>query len=153
MKASALLIAISIVGCVAFAIIGVVRNLTPLENVLLQVFAIGVGVASSIVFGRLSARSAAQEMIKPHARSAFRRLVSLYRSLSRVATAIEIARPHLQQSAIGLATLDKLSAIVTEQLSTAGDALEDWNDIVPEEVSELRERMREAQTHDGSGRQ
>ena len=28
-----------------------------------------------------------------------------------------------------------------EQLSTADDALEDWNDIVPEDVAELREKL------------
>ena len=33
--------------------------------------------------------------------------------------------------------LAKLDAIVAEQLATADDALEDWRDIVPEDVEEL----------------
>ena len=35
-------------------------------------------------------------------------------------------------------SMAKLEAIVIEQLATADDALEDWNDIVPDEVSELK---------------
>ena len=33
--------------------------------------------------------------------------------------------------------LARLEAIVIEQLATADDALEDWRDIVPEDVEEL----------------
>lgn len=135
------LILISLVGSGFFVRIGAERTFSNLENTLLQVFAIGIGIAGSVIFGRESARDAARELVKPHARSAFRRLVSLYKSLSRVAVAIEQARV---QSVDGTsnATLDKLSAIVEEQLATADDALEDWNDIVPEDVRELRQQLR-----------
>ena len=34
-------------------------------------------------------------------------------------------------------TLAKLDTIVTEQLAAADDALEDWRDIVPDDVKEL----------------
>ena len=37
--------------------------------------------------------------------------------------------------------LTVLQAIVTEQISTADDAMEDWADIVPDEVNELRRRL------------
>ena len=37
--------------------------------------------------------------------------------------------------------LAKLEAIVIEQLSSADDAIEDWRDIVPEEVKELDQRF------------
>jgi hypothetical protein len=37
--------------------------------------------------------------------------------------------------------LARLEAIVIEQLATADDALEDWRDIVPEDVKELRGRL------------
>jgi hypothetical protein len=139
-NASAILILISIIGSAVFTTVGASRNLSTLENTLLQVFAIAVGIGASIVFGRESARDAAREIVKPHAKSAFRRLVSLYKSLSRVAVAIEQARPQVSDAASS-GVLDKLSAIVAEQLATADDALEDWNDIVPEDVKELRQRM------------
>lgn len=65
------------------------RTLPPLESVILQLFAVLTGLGGSFIFGRQSAREAAREIIKPHARSAFRRLLSLYHSLSRVAVTIE----------------------------------------------------------------
>jgi len=42
-----------------------------------------------------------------------------------------------------MAILDRLDAIVTEQIGTADDALEDWNDVVPEELTSLREQLRQ----------
>ena len=74
-------------------------------------------------------------MVEPHARSAFRRLISLYQSLSRVATIIE-------EEGNGDATkIEIVKAIVIEQIATANDALADWHDIVPESVEELRSGM------------
>ena len=42
--------------------------------------------------------------------------------------------------------LAKLEAIVTEQLSTADDAIEDWNDIVPEDVAGLKQKLQSDNT-------
>ena len=116
------------------------RDLTSLENTLLQAFSLAFGLIGSFLFGKQSANDVAKEMIKPHARSAFRRLMSLYESLSRVGLEIESSKisPSKQNSAN---TIAKLEAIVIEQLATADDALEDWNDLVPEEVAELREKL------------
>src|SRR5262245_40768924 len=77
---------------IAFCVVAIFRTLTPLENVLLQVFSLGIGLIGSYVLGRESARQAARELVKPHARAAFRRSLSLYRSLSRLAVAIQAAR-------------------------------------------------------------
>lgn len=114
--------------------------LTDLENVLLQIIFLAIGCSVSFFVGKKSVEKAAKEIIKPHARKAFRRLVSLYQSLSRAANAIKSAQddesPEKQQ-----VTLAKLDAIVTEQLATADDALEDWNDIVPEDVEELKQKL------------
>jgi hypothetical protein len=117
------------------------RDLTSLENVLLQVISLGLGLIGSYVLGRESARDAAKEMVKPHARSAFRRLLSLYRSLSRLAYAIETMREDGKVHAETTQVLDKLEGIVIEQIATADDALEDWRDIVPEDVEELRAQL------------
>lgn len=38
--------------------------------------------------------------------------------------------------------MKQLEAVVTEQLATADDAMEDWNDVVPEDVCELKQRLR-----------
>lgn len=116
------------------------RELTGLENTLLQSFALLFGLVGSFLFGQQSMRDAAREIIKPHARSAFRRLISLYESLSRVALEIENSKNNNESNSEKIA-LAKLEAIVIEQLATADDALEDWRDIVPNEVTELRKRL------------
>lgn len=130
----ALLIIITLVVSGFFVYITTQRTVTSLEGMLLQAFALTSGLAGSFLFGKQSAKDAGREIIKPHARSAFRRLMSLYESLSRVAAEIEATG---KSDEIKLA---RLNAIVVEQLSTADDALDDWQDIVPEEVAEIRDR-------------
>lgn len=135
----ALLLFFSIGVSVILAYTATQRTLSGLESTLWQIFVFAGGLAGSFIFGRQSAREAAKEMIKPHARSAFRRLLSLYQSLSRAATTIESAQisdsPENDQVALA-----RLEEIIAEQLSTADDALEDWRDIVPEDVGELEQK-------------
>lgn len=119
------------------------RDLTSLENTLLQAFSLAFGLIGSFQFGKQSAKGAAKEMIKPHARSAFRRLISLYESLSRVGYVIDGAT---DSSDLNI-TMGKLEAIVIEQLATADDAIEDWSDIVPEEVAELKDKWKGSNNH------
>lgn len=144
--ATVLIIASFGVGAL-FAYVASERQLTSLEGVLLQGFSLSAGLLGSFLFGKLSTRKAAQEMIKPHARSAFRRLISLFKSLSRVAIIIADAqgKGSTQEHEIAL---KQLEAVVTEQLATADDAMEDWNDVVPEDVQELKQRLSLQKTED-----
>lgn len=112
------------------------RPLTNLESVLLQLFTLVTALIGSFFFGRQSARETAGDIIRPHARSAFRRLVSLYRSLSRVAYIIESSQNSESPKDCQVIFV-KLEVIVGEQLVAADDALKDWRDIVPEDVEEL----------------
>ena len=110
--------------------------LTGLESTLWQIFTFAAGLSGSFIFGRQSAREAAREIIKPHARSAFRRVLSLYRSLARTSATIKSSQvPGFDEDP--QVTLAKLDTIVTEQLAAADDVLEDWRDIVPDDVEEL----------------
>lgn len=141
----ALLLIFSIGVSVILAYTATKRTLSGLESTFWQIFVFATGLAGSFIFGRQSARETAKEIIKPHARSAFRRLLSLYHSLSRAATAIEsgqISDSH-ENYQVALARLEE---IVTEQLSIADDALEDWRDIVPEDVDELEQKRRSDNT-------
>ncbi len=135
----ALLLLFSIGISIILAYTATQRTLSGLESALWQIFVFAGGLAGSFIFGRQSAQEAAREMIKPHARSAFRRLLSLYQSLSRAATTIESAQisDSHENDQVALARLEE---IITEQLSTADDALEDWRDIVPEDVGELEQK-------------
>ena len=135
----ALLLLFSIGISIILAYTATQRTLSGLESTLWQIFVFAGGLAGSFIFGRQSARETAREMIKPHARSAFRRLLSLYQSLSRAATTIESAQisDSHENDQVALARLEE---IISEQLSTADDALEDWRDIVPEDVEELKQK-------------
>lgn len=121
------------------------RTLNGVESVLWQIFVLVAGLTGSFIAGKQSAREAAKEIIKPHARSAFRRLLSLYRSLSWTLTEIKSSQSSGVQEDFQV-VLAKLEAIVTEQLTAADDALEDWNDIVPEDVEELRQKLQSDNT-------
>ena len=86
------LVITSIIIAIIFSIVAAFRNLSSLENVLLQYCSLIAGLIGSYIFGRQSAKEAGTELIKLHAKSAFRRLMSLYSSLSRLAVAIQAAR-------------------------------------------------------------
>ena len=121
------------------------RTLNDVEGTLWQVFVFGAGLTGSFIFGRQSAREAASEIIKPHARSAFRRLISLYNGLSRAAKAIESSQRSESDEDYQV-LLARLREIVAHQLITADNALEDWNDIVPEDVKELKQKLQSDNT-------
>lgn len=135
-----LLLLISIGSAVFFVHQAVTRELTEVEGIYFQALISITSFASSFIFGRMSARAAAREIIRPHARSAFRRLVSLYKSVSRVASVAAAARESSSDHD-HLVALSKIEESVFAQLLTADDAIEDWRDIVPEDVDELRESI------------
>ena len=43
--------------------------------------------------------------------------------------------------------IEKFEGIVIEQLATSGDSLEDWNDLVPEEIAALKARIQAPTTY------
>ena len=106
----------------------------------LQILALLAGIGASYIFGRSASKESVRETIEPHARSAFRRLISLYRSISRVAAIIES-----EEARDDAAKIDIIRAIVVEQIATADDALADWQDVVPEAVEEMGKEMRIAE--------
>lgn len=111
------------------------RTLTAVEGTLWQIFVLAAGLAGSFIFGQQSAK-----INKLHARSAFRNLLSLYQSLRLAATQIKTARSsesHEDTQVI----LARVDATITSQIMTADNALEDWRDIVPEDVEELEHRL------------
>ena len=115
------------------------------SDVLLQFIFLAIGCGVSYWVGQKSVKRAAEEIVKPHAKSAFRRLRSLYDNLSRAATVIESGQVSDSQENYQVA-LARLEEIVVAQLSTADDALEDWRDIVPEEVEELKQKLQSDST-------
>ncbi len=135
-----LLVIVSLGVLGAFWHVANTRNYTNLESYFLQICVALIGIAVSFYSARLSVREAAREIIKPHARSAFRRLLSLYRSISEVGRIIELSR-NAESLDSDKVILAELKGIVFWKLVTADDALEDWKDIVPDEVKELDRKL------------
>ena len=112
------------------------RQLTSLESVLFQILIFAAGLSGSFIAGRNSSLKAAQEMIRPHARSAFRRLFSMNRSLQNLSAMIsEMRRDKPDQR------LDTIQSLVNEQIWTGQDSLADWRDIIPEDMAEFERRQ------------
>lgn len=126
---------------------------------LLQGFTLILGIGTSYLFGLASAKSAAEEMVRPHARSAFRRVVALFQAFKRLGNSIgartavleAIAEDHDGMVPIDhvRGAMDFLLMQVFEQTGTAGDAIEDWRDLVPSEVAAIEAQAKERQTSDG----
>lgn len=128
------LVAISIAFAIITIWISSTRELTPLETTLLQVVSLGVGLYGSYRFGRSSAAESVRETARLHARHAFRRVLELndgLYSLSERIRRIRRIRPSVELAVI--------QAIVDEQVAFGLSAIEDWRDIIPEDVDELLE--------------
>ena len=138
------LICLVVLGATAVSVLLTsILNLS--SDILLQFIFLAIGCGVSYWVGKTSVRKAAEEIVKPHAKSAFRRLRALYENLSRAANVIESGQVSDSQENYQV-TLARLEEIVAAQLITADDALEDWNDIVPEEVEELKQKLQSNST-------
>lgn len=114
------------------------RALSQLEVVMFEVLTLGLGAFGSFWFGRSSAREAAREMVRPHARSALRTILSLRDSLVRLSGRIEELKMEGADH-----RLDIVQSIVHEQIPIGRSAVEDWRDFVPEDVEEVLKRWNE----------
>ena len=132
------LIGLALVFAVALgAMIAVssMRDLSQLETILFQVVTLATGLLASYRFGRNAARDAAYEVIRPHARSALRRILSLRDSLFRLSDRIEEFKEEGPDY-----RLDVIQAIIVEQIPLGGSAVEDWRDIIEDDVEEVVQR-------------
>lgn len=108
-------------------------------------------IYASYVFGKVSARRAADDLNRSRAKSPFRRMQTLYRAMERQRQSIEEVRHHLARLQLGDGNarvlfdsvdfaLTHLDRIVVEHIATGEDALSDWRDVAPDEVAEIERR-------------
>ena len=128
---------------ISFVALNVFRSVSAVENTLFQILISVTGLLGSYIFGRNSARAGAIEVIKPHARAAFRRVAALYIGLYRLSVKIEELKDEGPDH-----RLDLIQALVNEHIATGQDAIEDWRDIVPEEVAEIERRSAQNEQSD-----
>ena len=133
-----LLIAISITVAIIMIIVSSLRDLTSLEATLFQVISLAAGLSGSFIFGRSSAAESARENIRLHARPAFRRALELYYRLYGLSIEIESLKQEDAER-----SLDIIQAIVNEQIRTGNSTIEDWRDIIPEDVDDVINRLKE----------
>ena len=133
-----LLIVISITVAIIMIIVSSSRDLTSLEATLFQVVSLAAGLYGSYRFGRSSAAESARENIRLHARPAFRRALELYNRLYDLSIEIESLK---QEGADH--RLDVIQATVNEQIRTGNSTIEDWRDIIPEDVDDVINRLKE----------
>jgi hypothetical protein len=121
----------------------------PLALALLQVVTLALSLVGSFFFGRNTAREAAQDVLRPHARNSFRLVQNLAKAFQRLGTSIGQQRTFLTQLADAedrvlvvnvQQSMELLEVQVLEQIGTATNALEGWRDILPDEVEELERR-------------
>lgn len=137
---SLLLFSISVLIVVFSTDVSPEKDLTALENRLLWIFGLVSSMIASFLITRQSTQKVALDMIKPHAKSAFRRLLWLYGSLSRLSILIHETRKNDSMNDNELVQI--IEALITEQIATAGDSLEDWRDIIPEQIEEVEESIK-----------
>ena len=134
----ALLCGLAIVAAWWFVGVASRRQITQLEGALFQVITLGLGFLGSYVFGKQSAATAAREIIRPHARSAFRRALTHFGALMRLKKTIDGFKASDCDKEEILRTVD---ALVAEQVATVDDSMEDWRDLVPDEVAKIESRL------------
>jgi hypothetical protein len=128
--------------------VGVQKTPNPLAASLLQAITLVFTVAGAYIFGTASASVAAEEMIRPHVRSAFRRQRNLYMGLGRLESEINL-QMSLQSDVTARLQMAVFRSMITEMINTADDALEDWRDIVPEDVKQIEdEALRRRRTEE-----
>lgn len=132
------LIVVALGLAIAFIKISADRQLTPLENTLFQTLALAAGLTGSYLFGLKSAETTARELLRPAAKSAFRRVLWLYGSLERLARTLD---ERSGDDAVQL-RMKVARAILREQLASASDSMEDWRDLVPDEVADVERKLR-----------
>ncbi len=125
-----------------FVIIAAIRDLSSVENVLLQFIFLSIGCGVSYQVGKQSVEKARDEILKPQARNAVRYLVSLYKSVTRAAAVTESAQNFESRENYNIIRA-YLLGIFGEQLATADNAIENWRDILKEELEDLIQKLRE----------
>ena len=123
------------VTLVAMIVVSSIRQLSQLEVVLFQVVTLATGLLGSYRFGRNDAQHAAYDVVRPHARSALRSILTLHDSLYRLSHRIEDMKGENTDH-----RLDLVQAVVEEQIPLGFSAVEDWRDVAPGDVDEVVEK-------------
>ena len=126
------------------------KDTTNAETALWTFILFSIGFGASFYFGRQSVREAAEDVVRPQARAAARRLVTLgygIRGSTEVVARNRRAAAEIADAGAGNVPIEHLelayAALDVEfdmQIRMVVDALEDWRQFEPEIVNELLEQ-------------
>lgn len=136
------------VACaVYFVKISTERALSGLEAVLLQFFTMVLSILPTVKLSAASSRKQAADAVRPHARSAFRRLTSIAAGMGSLRVMLADEKLRFDMDSVEYHVIEKVEIAVGCEGRGVVDALADWEDIVPDEVTDLRKRANDqAQT-------
>jgi len=142
-----LTVAILVVVLIVSAWLATKRDFTPRESAVFQVLLLTVGSILALIPAALTAEDMARFVLRGSARSAFRRLLTLNRSIALGVAAIEARREFLLShvdhqtqtipASMVIQALDGLADTLAMIPSGMEDAMEDWRDLVPREVERI----------------
>lgn len=136
-----MLIIISLGMMITIIVVAIRRPLSEVEAIAMQAFSLLAALGGSYLFSRQGAENSAKKMFVPHARSALRRIVSLYGGISHVAQLVDSKDGDRIKD--DNSRLLAIRTIVYGLIRTANDALEDWREVVPEAVDEVEKNIPE----------
>jgi hypothetical protein len=138
---SSVLLFLGFFTAVGFVIIASSRELTDFENILFQAITFFLGIIGALGLGNETSKKNAEELIKQSARPAFRRSLGLYQDISQIAYLIaapESKTPGVENPEV----IGKIEVLINSLIRSADYSLEDWRDIIPEDVKELEKILR-----------
>ena len=100
---------------------------TQLESAFFQVFIFVFGLIGSYLFGI----SSTNKNLNIHAKPAFRRVLTLYKSYSSILNVIG------DNECSDKEKIKRIELVTLFQIQQADDVVNDWRDIVPEEVDKI----------------
>ena len=140
----------ALIGVIVVVLVGLFvyitaeRDLTSLENFLLQLIFLTAGCSVSFWVGQRSNRKAAEDILKPHARNAVRYLNSLSKGISAAKIIATVGLPQQIESYEDYQFMrGALIATLNEQIGKIDDATESWSDILEKELEDLIRKLQE----------
>jgi hypothetical protein len=118
------------------------KSATHVETALWEFISFAIGLGLSYYLGKASIKQAANDVIKPQARSALRRLSGVG---SGIATAQQYAQGQAERAMLAddwpaerfVDSLETMSLMLSVQIESLSAAIEDWREFSPELVNEL----------------
>lgn len=137
---------------------GSARDPSRTEVALVEILSLAIAVLLAFLFGYAYSASAATSKLRAQGRASFRRLQNLFAAIQALGTSLASERASLEEISASSGdavpsremtrTLEVFELHYLYQVRTATDVMEDWRDIVPEEVDDLERRSEELSRRD-----